>query len=95
MPRRVIVATARAAGMTVALPGCTGGPATTATSPAPVAGPAQGSPKGAGFLPICARPRQVSEGPSGRFEIGHWPAEAASARNGLARLYVQRACSTS
>ena len=47
MPCRLIVATAFAAGMSVALLGCTGGPAQTAISSAPVAGPTEGSPMGA------------------------------------------------
>ena len=47
MPRRLIAATAVAAGMSVVLLGCTGGPARTVTGSAPVAGPAARSPGGA------------------------------------------------
>ena len=47
MPRRLIAATAVAAGMSVVLLGCTGGPARTVTSPPPVAGSTAGSAKGA------------------------------------------------
>jgi hypothetical protein len=73
MPRRVIVATALAAGMTVALLGCTGGPATTATSSAPVAGPTQGSPKGAPARPARypARPVTMADARHCPVTIGH------------------------
>lgn len=54
MPRRLIAATALAAGMSVALLGCTGGPAKTAASSAPAARPTSGSPTGA---PATARNR--------------------------------------
>jgi len=44
MLRRLVVAAALAAGMSVAVPGCTGGTATTGTGVATSAGPGRGSP---------------------------------------------------
>ena len=44
MLRRLIVAAALAVGISVAVPGCTGGTATTGAGPATIAGPSRGSP---------------------------------------------------
>ena len=73
MPCRLIVATAIAAGMSVALLGCTGGPAQTATSSAPVAGPTEGSPKGAPAGPARypARPVAMADARYCPVTIGH------------------------
>jgi hypothetical protein len=73
MPRRLMVATALAAGMIVALLGCTGGPARTATRPATVAGPAAGSPKGAPAGPAGYPARPVTMADAGHcpVTIGH------------------------
>jgi len=60
MPRRLIVATALAAGMSVALFGCTGGPAKTAARSATVAGSAAGPPRSASTGPA----RSASTGPA-------------------------------
>ena len=86
MPRRLIVATALAAGMTVALPGCTGGPATTATSPAPVARPAQGSRTGAPAGPARhpARPVTMADARHCPVTIGHPVPPAQPWRDSLA-----------
>jgi hypothetical protein len=59
MPRRLIVVTALAAGMSIALLGCTGGPAKTAASPAPVAGPAGGPPTGMPAGPATRYPART------------------------------------
>src|SRR5260370_7245330 len=73
MPCRLIVATAIAAGMSVALLGCTGGTAQTATSSAPVAGPTEGSPKGAPAGPARypARPVAMADARYCPVTIGH------------------------
>ena len=56
MPRRLITATALAAGMSVVLVGCTGGPARTAAGSAPATGstggPARGVPAGPARHPV-------------------------------------------
>src|SRR5579859_7239144 len=62
MPRRLIAVIALAAGMSVVLLGCSGGPARTVTGSAPVAGSAQGSPRGAPAGPARYRARPVTIG---------------------------------
>ena len=73
MPRRLIAVTALAAGTSVALLGCTGGPAKTATSLAPVAGPSGGSPTGAPAGPARypARPVTMADARHCPVTIGH------------------------
>ena len=73
MPRRLIAATAVAAGMSVVLLGCTGGPARTVTSPPPVAGSTAGSAKGAPAGPARYRARPVTMADARRcpVTIGH------------------------
>jgi hypothetical protein len=60
MIRTPIVVTALAAAMSVALLGCTGGPAKTATSSVPVAGTAQGPPESAPAGPARYPARPVA-----------------------------------
>jgi hypothetical protein len=73
MLRRLIAATALAAGMSVALLGCTGGPATTATSPAPAARATGVSPRGtpAGPTRFPARPVTMAGARHCPVTIGH------------------------
>src|SRR5260370_30363411 len=63
MPHRLIAATALAAAMSVALLGCSGGPAKTVTGSAPVARSAAGSPRGpaAGPARYPARPVTLAD----------------------------------
>src|SRR5262249_14312761 len=60
MSRRTIAATALAAGMSVVLFGCSGGPAKTVAGSAPVAGSAEGAPKGAAARSARHRARPVT-----------------------------------
>lgn len=60
MLHRLIAVAALAAGMSVAVPGCTGGTATTGTGPATVAGPGRGSP---GNAPAGPARQPVSHAP--------------------------------
>jgi hypothetical protein len=60
MPRGLIAATALAAGMSVVLLGCAGGPAKTVTGSGPVAGSTEGSPKGAPAGPARYPARPVT-----------------------------------
>ena len=73
MPRRLIAATALAAGLSGALLGCTGGPAKTATGSATVAGAAAGSPKStpAGPARYPARPVTMADAGHCPVTIGH------------------------
>jgi hypothetical protein len=85
MPRRLIVATAFAAGMSVALLGCTGGPAKTATSPAPAARPAHGARTGAPAGPARhpARPVTMADARHCPVTIGHPVPETTPWRDSL------------
>ncbi len=73
MPCRLIVAIAFAASMSVAMLGCTGGPAKTASSSAPVAGATGGSPNGAsaGSARFPARPVTLADARQCPVTIGH------------------------
>ena len=73
MSRRPIAATALAAGMSVVLLGCGGGPAKTVTGPAPVAGSTGGSPQRAAAGPARypARPVTMADARRCPVTIGH------------------------
>ena len=73
MPRRLIAATALAAGLSVALLGCTGGPANTASRSATMAGSAAGSPRSApaGSARYPARPVTMADARHCPVTIGH------------------------
>ena len=73
MPRRLITATALAAGMSVVLVGCTGGPARTAAGPASAAGstggPARGARAGPARHPV--RPVTMADARRCPVTLGH------------------------
>jgi len=73
MSRRTIAATALAAGMSVVLFGCSGGPAKTVAGSAPVAGSAEGAPKGAaaGSAGHRARPVTMADARGCPVTLGH------------------------
>jgi len=73
MPRRLIAATALAAGMSVVLLGCSGVPAKTAAGAAPVAGSTAGPSKGsqAGPARYPARPVTMADARHCPVTIGH------------------------
>src|SRR6516225_10676327 len=70
MLRRLIAATALAAGMSVVLLGCSSGPAKTVTGSAPAAGSTAGSPKGAPAR-YPARPVTMADARRCPVTIGH------------------------
>jgi len=73
MSRRLIAVTALAAGMSVVLLGCGGGPAKTVTGSAPVAGSTEGSPQAAAAGPARhpARPATMADARRCPVTIGH------------------------
>src|SRR5262249_60647118 len=93
MSRRTIAATALAAGMSVVLFGCSGGPAKTVAGSAPVAGSAEGAPKGAaaGSAGHRAGPVTMGDARGCRVALGHpaprtawWRGQRVRARRGRA-----------
>src|SRR5262245_38507789 len=85
MPRRLIVTAALAACVSVALVGCMGSPAKTATSPAPAAGPSERSPKvpPAGSARYPARPVAMADARHCPMTIGHPVPRVKPWREGL------------
>jgi len=69
MLRRLIAATALAAGMSIVLLGCSSGPPKTVTSSAPAAGSAAGSPDGAPARPARYQARPVTMADAGRCPV--------------------------
>jgi hypothetical protein len=85
MPRRLIAATVLATGMGIALLGCAGGPVRSATSSAPVAGSAGGSPAAAPAVPARhpVRPVVMADARHCPVTIGHPVPRTAPWRDGL------------
>ena len=85
MPHRLIAATALAAGVSLVLLGCSGGPAKTVTGPAPVAGSTVRFPRGAPAGPARyeARPVTMADARRCPVTIGHPVPHAEPWRNQL------------